>query len=298
MLSENIKRFFFLIGEKNSNHLRYLDKIELSQDDIYEFDKLLLYYIESGVSLEEQRDSYLTILEDTLRETQFFIEYGHYRYNSFDEVKDKVYLNKEYMKKYMIGLALSSYIWIAHIKVRHYFLDYIKTQKSVGKYLEIGPGHGEFFTIALKESAFQSYVGMDLSPTSCELTKNMVEHQVGDLINKCQFLCADFFSYSFNEKVDLIVIGEVLEHVENPLHFLLRAKEILTSQGEIFATIPINAPAIDHIYLFSNPDEVKEMIKKAGLKIKESNYFMANNYSLEKALKLKNAITMTVVLTK
>ncbi|HEG8106053.1 TPA: class I SAM-dependent methyltransferase, partial [Campylobacter jejuni] len=68
--------------------------------------------------------------------------------------------------------------------------------------------------------------------------------------------------------------------------------------GEIFATIPINAPAIDHIYLFSHPDEVKDLLKNAGLKIKECEYFMANNYSLEKALKTKNAIVMAVVLEK
>ncbi|EPM2759345.1 class I SAM-dependent methyltransferase, partial [Campylobacter jejuni] len=66
--------------------------------------------------------------------------------------------------------------------------------------------------------------------------------------------------------------------------------------GEIFATIPINAPAIDHIYLFSHPDEVKDLIEKSGLKLKTYECFMANDYSLEKALKFKNAITMAVVL--
>ncbi|HEG8227092.1 TPA: class I SAM-dependent methyltransferase, partial [Campylobacter coli] len=44
--------------------------------------------------------------------------------------------------------------------------------------------------------------------------------------------------------------------------------------------------------------EVKDLLKNAGLKIKECEYFMANNYSLEKALKTKNAIVMAVVLEK
>lgn len=66
------------------------------------------------------------ILNDTLEETKFFIESGTYRYSSFDEVKDKVYFNESYMKQYMIGLALSSFVWIAHIKVRKYFSQYLK----------------------------------------------------------------------------------------------------------------------------------------------------------------------------
>ncbi|MGI7418662.1 class I SAM-dependent methyltransferase, partial [Campylobacter jejuni] len=51
-----------------------------------------------------------------------------------------------------------------------------------------------------------------------------------------------------------------------------------------------------HIYLFSHPDEVKDLIEKSGLKFKAYECFMANDYSLEKALKFKNAITMAVVL--
>ncbi|ELR7241974.1 methyltransferase domain-containing protein, partial [Campylobacter coli] len=143
--------------------------------------------------------------------------------------------------------------------------------------------------------------GIDISPISCQMSKDMVENQFG-VINqnnfKCDFICKDFTKCNFNNKADLVVMGEVLEHVEQPLQFMKDVKTLLNDGGEIFATIPINAPAIDHIYLFSHPDEVKDLLKNAGLKIKECEYFMANNYSLEKALKTKNAIVMAVVLEK
>lgn len=61
----------------------------------------------------------------------------------------------------------------------------------------------------------------------------MVKQQVGGLITKCDFLCQDFFIYDFDKKADLIVIGEVLEHVEKPLEFLKRSKELLSDGGEI-----------------------------------------------------------------
>ncbi|MCR6570887.1 class I SAM-dependent methyltransferase [Campylobacter insulaenigrae] len=295
---ENSRKLFDLIAIKNPIHSKYLNKIKLDEEDKKEFEKLINFYLQNSITLDELCECYLTILNDTLEETKFFIEHGCYRYNKFDEVKNKVYFNEKYMKKYMVGLALSSYIWIAHIKVRKYFQDYIDSTNLNGNYFEIGPGHGEFFVKALKSLKFKYYLGLDLSPTSCELTKNMVENQVNDLVKKCEFLCKDFFQFDFDKKADLMVVGEVLEHVENPLMFLQRSKELLSDNGEIFATIPINAPAIDHIYLFSHPNEIFDMVKNANLQVKQYECFMANDYSLEKALKFKNAITMAIVLTK
>ncbi len=60
----------------------------------------------------------------------------------------------------------------------------------------------------------------------------------------------DFLEYDFNEQFDFITIGEVLEHVENPKNFLNKARKILSDDGNIFITVPINGPAVDHIYLF------------------------------------------------
>ncbi len=77
-----------------------------------------------------------------------------------------------------------------------------------------------------------AFYGLDISPTSCELTQKMVKQQVGGLITKCDFLCQDFFTYDFDKKADLIVIGEVLEHVEKPLEFLKRSKELLSDGGK------------------------------------------------------------------
>lgn len=295
-MKENIEKLFEAIAEKNPIHSKYLKKIHFSKEDEEEFDKLISYYIQDNIDIKEQCDCYLLILNDTLEETKFFIENGCYRYSSFNEVKNKVYFNENYMKQYMIGLALSSYVWIAHIKVRKYFSQYLQNFTSKTTYLEIGPGHGEYFARSVKSNKFSSFYGLDISPTSCELTRKMVKQQVGTLIKKCIFLCQDFFTYNFDKKADLIVIGEVLEHVEKPLELLKRSKELLSEDGEIFATIPINAPAIDHIYLFSHPDEVKDLVEKSGLKLKNYECFMANDYSLEKALKFKNAITMAVVL--
>lgn len=297
---KNIKELFKLIEEKNPLHKKCLDGLQLSKEEYSDLEKLIIYYKDTlNISLEEQAESYIVVLNDTLEETKYFVEFGKYRYSTLAEVEDKVYFNENYMKRYMVGLAISSFIWNAHIEVRRYFGKYIDNkQTQENTYLEIGPGHGEFFVKALRSQKFKEYFGIDISPISCQMSKDMVKNQFGNINTKCEFICKDFTKCNFNNRADLVVMGEVLEHVEQPLQFMKDVKALLNDNGKIFATIPINAPAIDHIYLFSHPDEVKDLLNKVGLKIKECEYFMANNYSLEKALKTKNAIVMAVVLEK
>lgn len=287
------------IEKDNPIHSKYLKKVVLSADDSKELQNLITYYENLGVSIKEQAQAYLVCLNDTLNETKYFLENKgqRYRYSTFDEVKNKVYFNEIYMKDYMIGLALSSFIWETHIKVRKFFVEYLQTLNKDNKlYLEIGPGHGEFFARALKLDKFKRYLGIDLSPTSIQMTKDIITYQAKDKISQCEFLCEDFYTTKRNVYAELIVIGEILEHLEKPLIFLQKVKNLLAPNGDIFVTVPINAPAIDHIYLFSHPDEVRALFAKANLTIKKEQCFMANDYSLEKALKYKNAIIMTAIL--
>lgn len=295
---KNTEKLFQFIEEKNPLHKKCLDGLQLCGEEYNDLEKLITYYQDTlNISLEEQAKSYIVVLNDTLEETKYFIEFGKYRYSTLTEVENKVYFNEDYMKQYMVGLAISSFIWNAHIEVRRYFAKYIdKKQERKNTYLEIGPGHGEFFVKALRSQKFMEYYGIDISPISCQMSKEIVQNQFANLDVKCEFICEDFTKCNFSNKADLIVMGEVLEHVEQPLQFMKEVKTLLNEGGEIFATIPINAPAIDHIYLFSHPDEIKDLMEKSGLKIKEYRCFMANDYSLEKALKFKNAIIMAVVL--
>ena len=88
-------------------------------------------------------------------------------------------------------------------------------------------------------------------------------------------------------KFDFISMGEVLEHVEQPLELLLKLKSILNSNGHIFLTTPTNAPAMDHIYLFKNDAEIREMIESAGFRIIEERMVYTENVSKEKIEELK-----------
>ena len=216
-------------------HAKYLENISLEKEDREEFENLLSYYEQRlNLSIEDQVQCYLKFLHKNLEETKFFLEHHHYRYATFEEVKNQVYFNEDYMQKYMVGLAISSYLWGTHISARKVFSHYLnQLQKNKElSYLEVGPGHGEYFLRAIKSEAFGRCVGIDISPTSCKMTQEIVASHTD--FTKADFLCKDFLAFQTEEKYDLITMGEVLEHVERPLEFLKKSRVLLNGGGGNF----------------------------------------------------------------
>ncbi len=68
---------------------------------------------------------------------------------------------------------------------------------------------------------------------------------------------------------DFITMGEVIEHVEDPKPLLQNISRLLKPQGKAFLTTCANSPAIDHIYLFHNVEEIRELFSNCGLEIVE-----------------------------
>jgi len=90
----------------------------------------------------------------------------------------------------------------------------------------------------------------------------------------------------------------VLEHVEDPLKLLIRLHGLLSNQGHLFITAPTNAPAIDHIYLFRNVGEIRDVIRAAGLEIVDEISLCAEDVSLEKAETLNLTVLYGAFLQK
>ena len=93
-------------------------------------------------------------------------------------------------------------------------------------------------------------------------------------------------------------MGEVLEHVEDPVALLTRLRTLLNDNGIIFITAPTNSPAIDHIYLFRNAQEIREVIGKANLTIVEDIGIYVEDVSIEVAEKLKITLMYGAFLKK
>src|SRR4051794_9065615 len=135
----------------------------------------LEFCLAKGLSLDYLAESYLTILGDTLDEQQYFRAHGHYRHATFADVAGSVYHDRDYMDRYMYGLAITTFLWPNHVAMAR-FLRRSLPRDSGGSYLEVGPGHGFLLMAAIETGSFDDFLGVDLSAASVEQTRTIVDH--------------------------------------------------------------------------------------------------------------------------
>jgi 2-polyprenyl-3-methyl-5-hydroxy-6-metoxy-1,4-benzoquinol methylase len=297
-----LREFLDIVKTKNMFQAKFLaDSLaDITGEEIAGFENLLNFYVRRGNTLEQVVDKYLNKVEFIMEEQRYFVENGKYRFSTFAEV-ESYYGDSNYMDSYTIGLGLSTYLWRVHRELRKLFVKSLNMAAANGtgqKYLEIGPGHGEYFVTAMQQSCFQQYVAIDISETSVKLTKDYVEYSMPDADSRYEVIHQDVFMYEPSEPFDMAVMGEVLEHVENPNDFLRRIHRLASNDAYIFVTTAVNAPSPDHIFLFNNLAEVTNLLEAEKFTIIDSVAVNAGNISLEKAEKRKMAVNAGFILKK
>ncbi|MBK9098368.1 MAG: class I SAM-dependent methyltransferase [bacterium] len=106
--------------------------------------------------------------------------------------------------------------------------NYLKN-KSKLNILEVGCSYG-YLSYAIKKRQFH-IKAIDIASTPIKFARE----NFGDF-----FYNADIKEYAkrYNEKFDLIIATEVIEHLENPFEFLKDCKKILNQDGKILLTTP------------------------------------------------------------
>ncbi len=264
--------------------------------------ELLEHYIEycmsRGIDIQYLAESFNLIVKDTLKEQIYFKRHKKYRFSSYDEAASSVYSNDRYMKMYMHGLALSGFLWPQHIEMARFFIRTIPKNRK-GKYLEIGPGHGFFLVQAMNACSFNMYEGIDISPSSVELTKSILNSDFFGGRSDCYSVYeCDFLKMNSQGKYDAIVMGEVLEHVEEPKVFLDKISIMSKDDGYIYVSTCINAPAIDHIFLFDSIEHVEDAVADSGLDIIEKLVLPYTGLSVEETQEQMMPMNIAMVLKR
>jgi 2-polyprenyl-3-methyl-5-hydroxy-6-metoxy-1,4-benzoquinol methylase len=236
----------------------------LQADEIEILDRYITFCLENGLDMALLAQSYNRIVKDTFKEQVYFQRHKRYRYASYQEVADAVYFNRDYMHQYMLGLALSAFLWPNHRELHHFFLAELD-RASVGDYLEIGPGHGFYLMQSMRLARFRTFTAVDISPTSVAMTESILQSRQFGPFNHYRIYQSNFLEWSDARQYDFIVMAEVLEHVEQPDVFLGKIRHLLSENGRAFITTCINAPAIDHIYLYTSVEQLAQQITQAGL---------------------------------
>lgn len=248
-------------------------------------------------SIDDLATCYLTIVEDMFLEELHFRETGQYRCSSYAEAAAAVYDNPDYMKRYMVGLALSSFWWMNHVEMRRFFTQFINGRKGT-IYREIGPGHGLYFLDAMRKSDFRRYEGIDISETSVAMTRRVTDSGHFGIFDRAFVYQADFLADEVRDPADLLVMGEVLEHVENPGRFLQCAHASTTANALIFLTTCFNSPAIDHIYNPGSMAALVQLVQDNGFTVLDSIVIPKQGTTVEQCEVDRLPVNVAMILEK
>lgn len=226
------------------------------------------YLAQQKVPLEYAVSAYLEMCAEMMKCQVEFMKTGRYPIAEHDEAYETVYNNPAKMKPYMIGLAISQFLWPTHYAIYRAFDQHIRAcGPAVDSYLEVGPGHGLFLNKALEFIRPTAGVtAVDISPTSIAITRSIISHFRPDR-TAVDYIADDFLAFGSDRPFDFITMGEVLEHVSHPDRFLAKVRDLLNPNGRAFISTSINSPAIDHVYHYRSVEAVREMIAAAGLTI-------------------------------
>ena len=301
-LSRESEKLNTLIGNilsRDPLHSQFLQQAipNLTADERNRLDLILAFFENNGLSLDYIAECYNTIVEDTYAEQIHFMQNGKYRFKSYAEVAQQVYHDPTYMDKYMYGLIVTNFLWPNHVAMARFFRENLPADKK-GRYLEVGPGHGYYIATAASEGSFDSLTGVDISATSIQQTRALLNHFAPEVATRCELRHCDFLAADTLEpgSFDSIVMGEVLEHVEQPEAFLQRIHGLAKDDAFIFVTTCVNAPAIDHIYLWDSTDELEKMIVGSGFIITKALRLPYEGKTLDQARDMRLPINVAYTL--
>jgi SAM-dependent methyltransferase len=239
-------------------------------------------------------DCHLKLRDSMIAERMDFLRSGRYRSSSFEEVRQRVYEDPSVMETHMYGLVFAQVLWPEQYARFCFFAENLpRYRDAINSYLEVGGGHAWYIKVAvsLLEPGTRFDL-LDISPTSIELAKALSPN------DRIQYRLADIVKLPKTELYDFISIGEVIEHLEQPMPMLEKVREMLTANGRVFLSTPVNSPTLDHIYLFNTAQEIRDLLNAAGFEIELETTRYSEDVSVEKAEKHKVALMFASFLRK
>lgn len=251
------KRVRAMLRERDDAYFAFAEDVSRS---------LVTAFMPTPDRAREAARAYDELCLEMLREQIRFRKTGVYRLDDAAEANDTVYSDATRMRAYLIGLALTYLFWPNHYALFMLFregLVHLQPRRS----LEVGAGHGLFTAELIRRHPQVELTVVDISQSSIEVTREFLDafEVPRDAV---RFLLADFMRLDLAlGSFDLIVLGEIIEHVNDAAALLRRAAELLTPDGTIFLTTCANCPAADHIYYFGSAEEIRELVRASGLEI-------------------------------
>ena len=149
----------------------------------------------------------------------------------------------------------------------------VMLSKGANSILELGLGHG--FTTNIFSNNFDRHVVLEGSPAVIQNFK--------DKFPECnaQIIETYFEEFYTEEKFDVIVMGFILEHVDDPFEIICRYKNYLSPGGKIFLAVP-NAEVLNRrLGHLAGMLENIETLSENDLLLGHKRYYTVSSLSTE-----------------
>jgi SAM-dependent methyltransferase len=215
-----------------------------------------------------------------LRDLARFEKTNAYNNGTFDEIREKIYDNKELMSQtYLPGLFIAYLVTtLMHEKYRFFQRAFSSrlTDDMVGA--EIGFGDGFYLWHLLDSHPGLKVRGFDISPAAIAFTDRLLSASGFpssryhlEFGNACERLPVADGAY------DWCVLAEVIEHVADPVFTLGEIRRVMKPGGLLYLATVIDSNHMDHITNFANPEEIEAMVTASGQQIVDRMVYRVNS---------------------
>jgi 2-polyprenyl-3-methyl-5-hydroxy-6-metoxy-1,4-benzoquinol methylase len=188
-------------------------------------------------------------------------------------------VDPEYGERYR-ELYQKHWWWRARTELIVDTLRRLKPAQGWNNILDIGCGDGLFFE---RLSEFGKVEGVETAP---ELVNAANPHR--NQIHICPF----DENFRPGKQYSLVLMLDVLEHLENPVAAMRQALNLLTPEGTLVVTVPAfmslwtNHDVINHHFIRYKKSTFRELAELAGLRIQRERYVYHWTFPVKLAVRL------------
>jgi 2-polyprenyl-3-methyl-5-hydroxy-6-metoxy-1,4-benzoquinol methylase len=233
------------------------EKVESLAVDIIQFIKNL--GIERTLDLYSQRVSDLGKMMSAFKKT-----------GKYPNVGENLGVSLE---AYNVTLLYSYIFAINRFEIFEFYTKFLSgLKRENGTLAGVGIGTGYELKIACDMLSSWNVIGYEKEKESVEFAKKLFKHYGYDEIIDVHNYFPMAYEDDISDKYDVILMIELLEHLEQPGIALEVAGKSLNDTGTMFVTMAVNIPQEDHIYHYESIEECRDQIAKSGFGIVEEMY--------------------------
>lgn len=180
-----------------------------------------------------------------------------------------------------------------HIKYHDFFINNIVPGETV---LDIGCGYGSLAYDIVKNNGDNKIIGIDISKENIDKAIKMFKHP------NIEYIHADALKWQTSKKMDVVILSNILEHIENRVEFLKKLRiqynpKKFLIRVPVFErdwTVPLKKElGLDYMldkthYIEYSGNEFFEEIDKAGLKSETYQIKWGEIWAVVKSLSKNN----------